>query len=144
MLKNKGFKLEKGELSYDEKFRLARSFTTSPEALDRLADDEYPDVRYWVARNTATSSETLARLANGGYSYARRAVAYNPNTLPKTLERLANDEDSYVRYRVARNPNTIQYIKDYLKIKEFLNYYGYYCSSKKPQHITRSFRSSGG
>jgi len=41
---------------------------------------------------------------------------------PETLERLANDDDSYVRCGVALNFFTPQYIKDYLKIKEFLNY----------------------
>jgi hypothetical protein len=42
---------------------------------------------------------------------------------PEVLERLANDEDSWVRANVARNPNTFQYIKDYLKICKFIEYY---------------------
>jgi hypothetical protein len=49
-------------------------------------------------------------------------LAINPNTQPEVLERLANDKYWHVRSGVARNPNTPQYIKDYLKIKEFLNY----------------------
>jgi hypothetical protein len=46
-------------------------------------------------------------------------LAGNPNTPPEALERLANDEDSEIRYEVANNINTPQYIKDYLKIKEY-------------------------
>ena len=123
MLKNKGFKLEKGELSYDEKFRLARSFTTSPETLDRLANDENPYVRYWVAWNPNASPEALERLVNDVDSGVRFRVACNTNTSPETLERLANDVDSGVRCGVVNNSNTPQYIKDYIKIKEFLNCY---------------------
>jgi 3-methyladenine DNA glycosylase AlkC len=95
MLKNNGFKLEQGLLSFEVKHSLARSFTTSTETLDRLANDNEWYVRRWVARN--------------------------PNTPPETLERLANDDDFYVRREVARNPNTPQYIKTYLKIKNYLS-----------------------
>jgi hypothetical protein len=55
--------------------------------------------------------------------YERCVVARNLNTSPETLERLANDDYFWVRRLVVNNPNTPQYIKDYLKIKEFLNYY---------------------
>ena len=51
--------------------------------------------------------------------YVRQGVAYNTNTPPETLERLANDEDPWVREEVARNPNTPQYIKTYLKLRNF-------------------------
>ena len=76
-----------------------------------------------VAWNFNTLPEILERLANYEDSYVREGVAFNPNTPQKTLARLANDEDWVVRLGVARNPNTPQYIKDYLKIKKFLNYY---------------------
>ena len=78
---------------------------------------------YELALNPNTPTETLESLANEDNWIVRSHVANNPNTPPEVLERLANDEDSYVRYHVAINPNTPQYIKDYLKIKEFLNYY---------------------
>jgi hypothetical protein len=78
-------------------FDLARNPNTPPETLDRLANDEDADVRYWVA--------------------------WNPHTLPETLESLANDDAWYVRCAVAWNPNTPQYIKDYLKIRQFLNWH---------------------
>jgi hypothetical protein len=48
-------------------------------------------------------------------------AAINHNTLPETLARLANDKFWFVRHYVARNPSTQQYLKDYLKIREFLN-----------------------
>ena len=76
---------------------LSFSPDTSPETLDRLADDES-----WVVR---------------------RNVAWNRDTLPETLERLANDWSWSVRYGVAKNPNTPQYIKTYLKIKRILSCY---------------------
>ena len=76
-----------------------------------------------LAKNPNTTPETLERLADDENWWVRYRVAYNPNTSPETLERLANDEDYCVRSSVANNPNTPQYIKDYLKIKKFLNYY---------------------
>jgi 3-methyladenine DNA glycosylase AlkC len=69
------------------------------------------------------SKEQLALLANDENWYVRRGVAFNPNTPTEVLERLANDNEWYVRRWVANNPSTPQYIKTYLKIKEFLNYY---------------------
>ena len=78
---------------------------------------------YNLAINPNTPPETLERLANVNSYPVRNEVALNPNTLPETLERLANDHFYYVRLGVTRNPNTPQYIKDYLKIKKFLNYY---------------------
>lgn len=55
--------------------------------------------------------------------YERCNVAYNRNTPPEALDRLANDDYFWVRRFVTRNPNTPQYVKDYIKIKKFLNYY---------------------
>jgi hypothetical protein len=70
------------------------------------------------------SKEQLDLLANDKDWFVRVVVAENPNTPPEALDRLANDVDSGVRWYVAKNPNTPQYIKTYLKIKEFLNCYG--------------------
>jgi len=80
-------------------------------------------VRHAVALNPNTSPEILERLANDTDFWVRSSVAGNPNTPPETLERLANDEDYAVRWHVERNPNTPQYILTYLKIKKFLNRY---------------------
>ena len=101
-------------------FALAGNPKTQPEILARLANDENPGVRYGVAYNTNTSPKTLTHLANDDDYSVRRGVALNINTSPETLERLANDGDSYVRSGVIRNPNTPQYLKDYLKINQFL------------------------
>jgi len=76
-----------------------------------------------LAENPNTPPEILERLANDGDYYVRCSVAYNPNTLPEILARMANDGDWDVLWRVARNPNTPQYIKDYLKIRQFLNWH---------------------
>ena len=101
-------------------FALARNPNTSQETLERLANDNDWEVRYYVARNPNTPPEILERLENDRDPHVRIGIAYNPNTPPEILERLANDENWVVRYRVAQNPNTPQYIKDYLKINQFL------------------------
>ena len=88
--------------------------------MEFLTKDMY---RYNLAWNPTTPPEVLELMANDRHSDVRSGVARNPNTPPETLERLANDEDWYVRLGFAQNPNTPQYIKDYLKIKKFLNCY---------------------
>jgi hypothetical protein len=76
-----------------------------------------------LAGNLNTLPEALERLANDKDWRVRCRVANNPSTPPKTLERLANDADYWVLWGVARNPSTPQYIKDYLKIRQFLNWH---------------------
>jgi len=76
-----------------------------------------------LAQNPNTPPKTLDSLSNDDDYGVRWHVVWNPNTPTETLERLANDKDSWVRSCVARNPSTPQYIRKYLKIKEFLNYY---------------------
>jgi 3-methyladenine DNA glycosylase AlkC len=74
---------------------------------------------YDLAQNPNTPPETLERLVNDKDWEVRCHVANNSNTSTEALERLANDKDWRVRYYVANNINTPQYIKDYLKIKEY-------------------------
>jgi hypothetical protein len=105
--------------------QVARDLNTSPEILALLANnlannDDHWVVRENVATNPNTPPETLDRLVNDDVG-VRIGAAQNPNTSPETLERLANDEDWCVRCEVAANPNAPQYIKDYLKIRHFLN-----------------------
>ena len=76
-----------------------------------------------LATNPNTSPEILERLANDEDYCVRCFVAFNRNTPPETLERMANDEDSCVRYWVTFNPNTPQYIRTYFKIKRILRCY---------------------
>jgi hypothetical protein len=76
-----------------------------------------------LADNPNTSPEALERLANDVDLHVRLGFAWNRNTPPETLERLANDLSPYVRFRVEYNPATPQYIITYLKIKKFLNCY---------------------
>ena len=103
-----------------ERCGVANNPNTPPEALERLANDKFWLVRGKVAINPNTSPETLERLANDD-DLVRQCVAENPNTSPETLERLANDENWWVRRSLIRNLNTPQYIKDYLKLKQFLS-----------------------
>ena len=103
-------------------YNLAGNPNTPPETLARLANDEDLDVRRAVARNHNTTPETLDRLVVDGNSLNCYCVACNINTLPETLERLANYGDQNAHIALALNFFTPQYIKDYLKIKKFLNY----------------------
>jgi len=115
-------KLNPQNLKFDELF-LAIDPSTPLETLDRLANVESSYVRECVARNPNTPPEGLVRLANDEHYLVRYWVALNLNTPPEALARLANDTDFWVRECVAGNPNTFQYIKDYLKICKFIEYY---------------------
>jgi len=111
------------KLTDGEKNNIAKKHSTSPEALERLADDDYVGVRYWVARNPNTPPETLARLANDDDYNVRREITYNPNTPPETLDRLANWKGWKgwdICFYLMENPNTpsetldrLSYVKDY-------------------------------
>jgi hypothetical protein len=89
--------MDLNELTFSQKLNLACGKNTPPETLTLLSSDE----EYYVRGN----------------------VANNPNTPPETLTLLASDEDPYVRYWVARNPNTLQYVKDYLIVRNFMSKY---------------------
>ena len=80
-----------------DKFELAMIHNTPPKVLEKLANDEDVEVRYYVADN--------------------------PNTPPEVLEKLSNDKMCIVRYVVAQNPNTPKYNKIYLRYQEYLNCY---------------------
>jgi hypothetical protein len=86
-------------------YDLARSRNTTPETLERLANDEDYCVRYYVAFNPNTPIEILARLANDKDWGVRSHVAENINTPTKTLERLANDNNRTVAYYARNNKN---------------------------------------
>jgi hypothetical protein len=103
-------------------YNLARNHNTSPETLARLANDDDYWVCNMVAENPNTPPETLDLLVVDGNSLNCYCVACNINTLPETLERLANYGDQNAHIALALNFFTPQYIKDYLKIKKFLNY----------------------
>ena len=86
--------------------------STSPEELEKLANDEDQEVRSRVASNTNTPVSLLEKLAEDEDRYVRRSVAANENTPVSVLEKLAEDEDKdaydpkFVRKSVAGNANT--------------------------------------
>jgi len=94
------------KLTFKEKKEVSKNPNTPPETLDRLANDNIWDVRWYVAWNSNTKTETLERLAKDEDYCVRCGVAQNPNTTTETLERLANDEDYCIRIEAAQNPNT--------------------------------------
>ena len=84
------------ELSYEEKFRLARNSNTSQETLEVLATDENYYVRFWVAGNPNTSQETLEILATDKYLVVRYWVAQHPNAteMIRRLVLMTNEQHS--------------------------------------------------
>ena len=50
-------------MSLNEALKLAKNKNTSPEILEKLADDEEGDVRYYVAENPDTPADILKKLA---------------------------------------------------------------------------------
>ena len=89
----------------EEQIELAKT-SISPEALDKLADDEDKEVRWNVAYNKNTSSETLDKLANDENEYVCLAVAKHKNSSPETLAKLSNNELCSVFREVYKNPKT--------------------------------------
>jgi hypothetical protein len=85
--------------------------------------------KYTLARDPETSPEVLAILATDDYS-VRCAVARHPNTPTEILQQLATDENFDVRYWVAANPNyekaTVMVpeltVTEYNALKELLKY----------------------
>lgn len=47
----------------------------------------------------------------------------NPNTSIETLYRLADDKNLWIQYAIKNNPKTPQYLKDYLKFKDYFKCY---------------------
>ena len=75
----------------------------SAEELEKLAEDEGPDVRETVARNENTPISVLEKLAKDEVWYVRACVAENENIPISVLEKLAEDEHKWVREGVERN-----------------------------------------
>ena len=78
---------------------------TSPEELEKLAEDEEFGVRYNVAGNANTPITVLEALVKDNEEWVRKGVAQNANTPVTQLEILAEDKDEDVRKAVAGNPN---------------------------------------
>ena len=84
--------------------------STSPEELEKFAQDKEMSVRQEVADNANTPVSVLEKLAEDQHWDVRFFVAKNPNTPDSVLEKLAEDQEDwegiYVRQEVAENPNT--------------------------------------
>ncbi len=61
---------------------------TDPVVLERLADDDLPEVRLAVARHPATDPATLGRLAADELPDIRRTAARDPRTDPEAVDAL--------------------------------------------------------
>jgi hypothetical protein len=107
-------------LTFNQSLTLAQSPTATVEQLTKLANDENSDVRRCVAQHPNCPIPALEKLANDKEWRVRSYVARHPNCPISSLEKLANDEDSDVRSNVAEHPNCPQYLKDFIKVKNFI------------------------
>jgi hypothetical protein len=78
--------------------------------------------RHRVAENPNCPVYLLEKLADDENGFVRYAVALNPNSPIHLLEKLA-DDNLFVRCGVSTNPNCPQYLKDYTKLKNFIECY---------------------
>lgn len=91
-------------MSVEERVKLARDPSTSPEELDRLSHDSDEDVRCWVAEHPLTSTETLNRLSHDLEWLVRLQVAGHLSLSHEAFERLSHDPIGSVRWAIALNP----------------------------------------
>lgn len=89
-----------------DKLIAAKSSTTRPSVLFRLARDADPSVREAVASNRDTTKRILRMLAKDSDILIREEVASNPSTASDTLDKLASDKDDIVRAKLVLNSNT--------------------------------------
>lgn len=108
----------------DEK--ASQDVTTTPEILEKLANNSNVIIRSNVAKNKNTSPEILAKLSEDYEWLVRRNVALNPKTPDNILIRLANDKDSLVRNTVKTNENApkeaIKIVQNLEKEEDSKNY----------------------
>ena len=91
LVSNAGDDIE--SMSVNEALNLAKNKNTSPEILEKLAEDEDKNVRKAVAKNPKTPVDILKKLVEDKKWEVRYEVAENPNTPVEALRKLADDKD---------------------------------------------------
>jgi hypothetical protein len=79
--------------------------------------------RHKLAANPNCPVYLLEKLADDESGLVRYEVAANPNIPIHLLEKLSVDNDGIVSYGALQNPNCPQYLKDYTKLKNFIEFY---------------------
>ena len=94
------------DVDVDVRYAVAENANTPVSALEKLAEDEDEDVHENVAGNTSTPASLLEKLAEQDDMRMREVVAGNANTPVSLLEKFAEDDNEDVRSSVGWNNNT--------------------------------------
>ena len=82
--------------------------------------------RYFAAKNPNTPSEALAKLSRENDLFIQYNVALNPSTTADVFEYFINSfktSSFIITCCVFVNPSLPDYLKEYLIVKKYLNYY---------------------
>ena len=101
-----------GNLSVEDKKKLAEDLTTPAHALESLSKDNKTYIRSVVADNPNTPAHVLETLSKDEDQYVRGSVASNPNTPAQVLENLSKDEILDVRKIAIRTLEKLKHSSD--------------------------------
>ena len=88
----------------------AKDPKTSVEELEKLANSDFYNVRYWVTQNPNVTVEILEKLSEENY-HVVYGVATSPNVTDEILRKLVQNKDSIIRRKAAENPNASEITK---------------------------------
>jgi len=66
---------------------------TPVEELEKLADNEHCNIRYWVTQNPSVTVEILEKLSEETNYYVAYGVATSPNVTDEILRKLVQNKD---------------------------------------------------
>ena len=81
--------------------------------METLLQNDYQD-KVKIAKDPSTSPDILEQLSNDENWMVRSGVAMNPSASPEVLEKLAHSKQRNIRYRVSENPSTPQEVLEWL------------------------------
>ncbi len=104
--------------NYEPLLARAKEPNTSLEELERLADNDYYNIRFWVTQNHNVSVEILEKLSEETNYYVVYGVATSPNVTDGILRKLVQNKDpqykdpiGVVSKAAAENPNASEITK---------------------------------
>lgn len=84
-------------MNLEERSKLAKDPTTSPDVLTRLSYDPESSVRWWVVQHPSVLVDVLDRLSHDPNEVVRWEVAGHPSTPIETVIRMTSDEHAGVQ-----------------------------------------------
>jgi predicted transcriptional regulator len=111
---NYGGRPERGDILLDNYFFQladAKDPKTPVEELEKLANSDFYNVRYWVTQNLNVTVEILEKLSEENNYHVVYGVATSPNVTDEILRKLAQNKESIIRRKAAENPNASEITK---------------------------------